>query len=127
MKNFLLIALLIGVPVGSYWLFRDDKSAAYAGGGDVAAAVASGQPVLLNFYADWCGPCKMVAPEVKALAHDLAGQARVVRIDVDERSDLAQQYGIRSIPAFVALSNGKESRRMTGAISRAQMRGMLGL
>lgn len=93
----------------------------------VAAALASGRPVLLEFSATWCGPCQKVKPDVESLARELQGKAEVVAIDVDEQRELAAQYKVRSIPCFVALKNGQEVARMTGAIPKSEMRRMLGL
>ena len=93
----------------------------------VAAALASGRPVLLEFSATWCGPCQKVKPDVESLAHELQGKAEVVSIDVDEQRELAAQYKVRSIPCFVALKNGQEVARQTGAIPKSEMRRMLGL
>jgi thioredoxin 1 len=93
----------------------------------VAAALASGRPVLLEFSAAWCGPCRQVKPEVEALAREVSGLAEVVAIDVDEQRELAAQYKVRSIPCFVVVRNGREVARQSGAIPKAQMRQMLGL
>jgi thioredoxin 1 len=91
------------------------------------AALASGQPVLLEFSADWCGPCQQVKPLVHELAAEVAGKAKVVPIDVDQQPDLAQQYGVSGIPCFVVLRNGKESGRQVGAIPKSEMKRLLGL
>ncbi|MES2508102.1 MAG: thioredoxin [Verrucomicrobiota bacterium] len=87
----------------------------------------SSVPVLVEFYADWCGPCRTVGPVVEELSHEVAGRAKVVRLDVDVESDLAASHGIRSIPTFIAFKNGREVARESGAISKARMLQMLGL
>lgn len=91
------------------------------------SAIASGQPVLLDFTATWCGPCQQVKPVVHELAAELTGKAKVVPIDVDEHPDLAQQYGVRGIPCFVAIRNGKETGRQVGGIPKSEMKRLLGL
>jgi thioredoxin 1 len=91
------------------------------------SAIASGQPVLLEFYADWCPPCRSVGPVVEELAKEVEGKARVVRLNVDEHGDLAREYGVRGIPAFIALKQGKETAREVGAIEKTKMRQMLGM
>jgi thioredoxin 1 len=91
------------------------------------AALSSGQPVLLEFYAEWCPPCRTVGPVVDELARELQGKARVARLDVDENSDIAREYGVQSIPAFIAMKNGSETSRQVGAIEKAAMKSMLGL
>jgi thioredoxin 1 len=103
------------------------RGAAAAKNPQLSAALASGQPVLLEFYAEWCPPCRTVGPVVDELARELEGKARVVRLNVDENSDIAGEYGVQSIPAFIALKNGRETSRQVGAIERAAMKSMLGL
>src|SRR5690349_3894646 len=75
----------------------------------------SSLPVLVDFSAVWCGPCRAVEPHVEALATELQGKAKVVKIDVDEHSDVASRYGIMSIPALVVFKNGQEVDRLVGA------------
>lgn len=84
-------------------------------------------PVLVEFYADWCGPCRSVGPVVEELSREVKGRAKVVRLDVDAESDLAASLGIRSIPTFIAFKDGREVVRESGAISKAKMLQMLGL
>jgi thioredoxin len=96
--------------------------------GTVGAAIAnstSANPVMLEFYADWCGPCKVVGPQVEEFAKEMAGKARVIRVNVDEDPRLGQQHGVRGIPAFIVFKNGKETARDVGAISKTRMRELL--
>jgi len=73
-------------------------------------------PVLVDFWAQWCGPCKAIGPSVEQLASEYAGKAKVFKLDVDTEGDLAQQYGIMSIPALLIFKGGKEVDRMLGAV-----------
>lgn len=93
----------------------------------VAAALGSGRPVLLEFSATWCPPCRKVKPEVEALAREVQGKADVVQVDVDQQRDLAAKYNISGIPCFVVVKNGQEVSRRVGAIPKSEMRQMLGL
>ena len=91
------------------------------------SAMAPGLLVMLEFSATWCGPCQQVKPLVHELAGEVAGKAKVVPIDVDEHPDLAQKYGVRGIPCFVVVKNGKETARQVGGIPKSEMRRLLGL
>ena len=78
--------------------------------------VSGGQLVVVDFWATWCGPCRMVAPVMEALSERFAGKAVVGKVDVDEQPKLAERYGVMSIPTVVLLKNGKEIQRMVGAM-----------
>ncbi len=93
----------------------------------ISAVRTAKVPVLVEFYADWCGPCKVVGPLVEELAQELKGKALVIRINVDEDPKLAREHGVRGIPAFIAYKNGKETGREVGAIPKERMRQLLGL
>ncbi len=71
-------------------------------------------PVLVDFYADWCGPCKAMAPVVETLADEYAGKAKVGKINTDENQDIAMEYGIMSIPTFLVFKGGKVVNKMIG-------------
>ncbi len=81
-------------------------------------ALESGQVVVVDFWAQWCGPCRAIAPIIEELADDYAGNALVGKVDVDANQELAMQYGIRSIPTIVILKDGKEVERHLGAITK---------
>lgn len=90
-------------------------------------ASIGGEPTLIDFYADWCGPCKVMKPVVHQLAAELQGKLKVLEINVDENPDLARQYNVRSIPCFVVLRDGKEVNRRTGSMPKESLRQLAGL
>ena len=83
-------------------------------------------PVLLDFWAPWCGPCRMIAPVIAQVAEKYAGKAKVGKVNVDEENDLAAAFGIVSIPTLVVLKGGKVVSRTTGFRSEAEIAAMLG-
>jgi thioredoxin 1 len=85
----------------------------------------SEQPVLVDFWAEWCAPCRMLAPTVDAVAEKYAGQARVVKLNVDENPSVSQKYGIKGIPTLILFKGGKEEERVVGATSKDAISRML--
>jgi thioredoxin 1 len=74
----------------------------------------AGQPVLVDFTAEWCGPCKMLDPIVGQLAQEWAGKVKVVAMDVDDNPDVAMQYHVMGVPTLILFVNGQPSQRVTG-------------
>lgn len=81
----------------------------------------SDMPVLVDFYADWCGPCKMMAPIVKQLADSYEGKMKVGKCNIDEEMSVAQRYKIMSIPTLVIFQNGEPVKTMVGAMSAKEL------
>ncbi len=78
-------------------------------------ALEQGAPMLVDFWADWCGPCRMLAPTIDKLADKFDGRVAVGKVNVDEEGELAQRYGVMSIPTVVLFKDGKEVERVVGA------------
>ncbi len=76
------------------------------------------QPVLVDFWAAWCAPCRMLAPTVDAIAEKYSASARVVKLNVDENPAISQRYGIKGIPTLILFKDGKEEERVVGATSK---------
>ena len=85
----------------------------------------SEQPVLVDFGAEWCPPCRLIEPTVAALAEQYAGQVRVGKMDMDGNSAVPQRYGIRGIPTLILFKGGKEEERMVGAASKEAIKRMI--
>ncbi len=85
----------------------------------------AGEPVLVDFFATWCGPCRALAPTLDELAVELAGRARVVKVDVDRAPDLAREHAISSIPCLVLFKGGREVGRLVGAVPKRRIAGVV--
>ncbi|MFM7606055.1 MAG: thioredoxin family protein, partial [Prosthecobacter sp.] len=130
MKLSILTLLIPAVLVASLvWVFFELSRPQTGSPGAAAAGTAAGaiahstvaQPVMVEFYAEWCGPCQEMAPVVEALAREMVGQVRVIRVNVDEDPKLGYDHKVGVLPTFVVFKNGKETARESGAISRSRL------
>ena len=90
-----------------------------------AEVLGHDRPVLVDFWAPWCAPCRMLAPTVEAVADKYANTARVVKINVDDNPSISQRYGIKGIPTLILFKNGREEERVVGATSESAISRML--
>lgn len=84
------------------------------------------KPLLVDFYAEWCGPCKMMAPELKKLVDQQGDQVRVIKVDIDRNPQAAAAYNVNSVPTLILFRGGKQLWRQSGAMTAAQLTGIIG-
>jgi thioredoxin 2 len=84
-------------------------------------------PVLVDYWAEWCGPCRMVAPELEKLARDRLGKVIIAKVDTDALPDVASRFDIRSIPTMILFRNGHEAERLSGAMPASAIAARIGL
>jgi len=85
----------------------------------------SDQPVLVDYWAAWCGPCKMIAPILEEIASEYAGKLTIAKVNVDENQETAAKFGIRGIPTLMLFKNGQVSATKVGALSKSQLTAFL--
>lgn len=85
----------------------------------------SSQPVLVDFWAPWCGPCKMLGPTIEEIANDYAGKARVGKLNTDEAGSIASQYGIQGIPTVILFKGGQAVDRQVGLVKKDKLTEMI--
>jgi len=94
--------------------------------GNLRDLLRSGKPVVVDFWAGWCGPCHAMAPIMRALAKEFEDQVVFAKVDIENNRDLASQFNIKSVPTLVLIRNGKEWERLTGVQSRSDLRKIIG-
>lgn len=83
--------------------------------------LASGKPMVVDFWATWCGPCKKIGPDVEALAEEYKDQVIIGKCDVDENDELTSKFGVRNIPTVLFIKNGEVKDKTVGAVTKAQL------
>ena len=82
---------------------------------------AAAEPVLVDFWAEWCGPCKMIAPVLEEIAGEQAGKLSIAKLNVDDNPDVARRFGVMSIPTMIVFKDGQEAKRLVGAKGKGQL------
>ena len=82
-------------------------------------------PVLVDFWAPWCGPCKMIAPVLEEIAQEYEGKAKIVKINIDDNQNIAAQFGVRSIPTLILFKNGSEVEKIIGAQGKDKLTALI--
>ena len=90
-----------------------------------ADVLQSDKPVLVDFWADWCGPCKMIAPALEEISEELADKVTIAKVDIMENTDVAAKIGVQSIPLLVLFKNGEAVAHKLGAAPKSQLKGWL--
>jgi thioredoxin 1 len=83
--------------------------------------ISSSEPVVVDFWAEWCGPCKAIAPSLEEISDEMAGKVKITKINIDENPDLAAKFGVRSIPTLVLFKDGEPQAVQTGGLPKQQL------
>ncbi|MGY6709904.1 MAG: thioredoxin [Rhizobiaceae bacterium] len=86
----------------------------------------AGEPVVVDFWAEWCGPCKMIAPALEEIATELGGKVKIAKINIDENPELAAKYGVRSIPTLMIFKSGEVADMKVGAAPKTALSSWIG-
>jgi thioredoxin 1 len=90
-----------------------------------ADVLGSDKPVLVDFWAEWCGPCKMIGPALEEISEELADKVNIVKVDIMENTDVSSQYGVQSIPLMILFKDGQPVAQKLGAAPKSQLKGWL--
>jgi thioredoxin 1 len=90
-----------------------------------AQVISSKEPVLVDFWAEWCAPCKKVAPVVSELSKEYKGKVKVVKVNIDEGRQVATKFTIMAVPTFMLFKDGKIMRQVSGAVSKSELKSIL--
>ena len=98
-----------------------DKTMEFTSGNFKTHVLESNKVVLVDFWAEWCGPCKMLTPVIDEIANECSDEFVIGKVNVDENSDIAAQYGIRSIPCLLFFKEGKVEKQIVGAVDKSEI------
>ncbi|MGX1097196.1 thioredoxin [Amorphus sp. MBR-141] len=86
-----------------------------------ADVLDSSEPVVVDFWAEWCGPCKMIAPSLEQIAAEMDGKVKIAKLNIDENQNIAMKYGVRSIPTLILFKDGKPAATQVGAAPKGKL------
>ena len=86
-----------------------------------ADVLKSSEPVVVDFWAEWCGPCRMISPALEEISNEMDGKVKIAKLNVDENPDVTIRYGVRSIPTLIMFKNGEPVSMQVGAVSKAKL------